>query len=229
MLNQFFTGLYSSSDAVTLADFLIIIVSALLLGALYAIVNMRNKSNTRSFILTLATIPAVVAAVILMVNGSIGAGVAVAGAFSLVRFRSAPGTAREITALFTAMAVGIACGMGCPGLAAVLTVIMALAELFYDAIGFGSHSGGEMNKLLSVTLPEDLEYAGIFDDLFEKYTREAKLVRVKTTNLGSLNKLTYDITLKGNGVEKPLVDAIRCRNGNLEVSISSRELESTAL
>ena len=169
-----------------------------------------------------------VSVVILMVSGSIGAGVAVAGTFSLVRFRSAPGSAREIAAVFIAMAIGLACGMGCVGFAALFTVIMCLMELLYSKTGFGE-TQEPLQKTLSVTLPESLEYSEIFSDLFAEYTTEAKMTRVKTANLGSLNRLSYDITLRAPGTEKALIDAIRCRNGNLEVSIGSRATESNEL
>lgn len=202
--------------------------AALLLGALQAVVYRRCSPCTGSFALTLAMLPAVVSVIILMVSGSIGAGVAVAGTFSLVRFRSAPGSAREIAAVFIAMAIGLACGMGCVGLAAIFTIIMVLAELLYSRIGFGD-AQESLQKTLSVTLPESLEYSEIFSDLFAEYTTEAKMTRVKTTNLGSLNRLSYDITLRAAGTEKALIDAIRCRNGNLEVSIGSRATESNEL
>ena len=154
----------------------------------------------------------------MMVSGSLGAGVAVAGTFSLVRFRSVPGTAREICAIFLAMAVGLACGMGYPAFAALFTVIMCAASLIYARVDFGESRRLALERTLQITVPEDLNYTGAFDDLCASYTSSVRLVRVKTTNLGSLNKLTYDITLKERGTEKELIDALRCRNGNLEIS-----------
>ena len=228
MLDSVFSTLYNSSAEITVPLFLIIMASALLLGALEAFVYRRNNPCTRSFAVTLAMLPAVVSVVILMVSGSIGAGVAVAGTFSLVRFRSAPGSAKEIAAVFIAMAIGLACGMGCPGLAALFTLIMCGAELLYSRVGFG-RDPFEARKTLSVTVPESLEYSGIFDDLFAAYTTEAKMTRVKTTNLGSLNRLSYEITLREPGTEKALIDAIRCRNGNLEISLGCRAAETNEL
>ena len=224
MLDSVFSTLYNSGETVTVSSFLLILAAALVLGAVHALVYRRFNRCSGSFTVTLATLPAVVAVVILMVNGNIGAGVAVAGAFSLVRFRSAPGTGKEIAAVFISMAIGLACGMGCVGYAALFTLILCLADTFYSRSSFGEEAGGSRRKSLQVTIPEDLEYNEIFDDLFREYTTEAKLTRVKTTNLGSLNKLSYDITLRAPGTEKALIDAIRCRNGNLEVSISSRAL-----
>ena len=228
MLDTVFSTLYNSSAEITVPLFLIIMASALLLGALEAFVYRRNNPCTRSFAVTLAMLPAVVSVIILMVSGSIGAGVAVAGTFSLVRFRSAPGSAKEIAAVFIAMAIGLACGMGCPGLAALFTLIMCGAELLYSRVGFG-RDPFEARKTLSVTVPESLEYSGIFDDLFAAYTTEAKMTRVKTTNLGSLNRLSYEITLREPGTEKALIDAIRCRNGNLEISLGCRAAETNEL
>ena len=208
----------------TLSVFLVLIAAALILGAAQALAYQRLNPCTKSFALTLALLPSVVALVILMVSGSIGAGVAVAGTFSLVRFRSAPGTAREIAAVFLSMALGLACGMGCPALALVFGLIVLAVQLLYAKIGFGENRKEE--KLLSVTLPEGLEYAEIFDDLFTEFTIEAELLRVKTTNLGSLNRLTYRIVLRSKGTEKALIDAIRCRNGNLEISLSAQMNEN---
>ena len=212
----------------TLSAFLLIMAAALVLGAVQALVYMANNRCSKSFAVTLATLPAVVSVVILMVNGSIGAGVAVAGTFSLVRFRSAPGTGKEIAAVFIAMAIGLACGMGCPGYAALFTVILCLVDTLYARVSLGEDRGSR-HKCLQVTIPEDLEYNEIFDDLFQEYTTEAKLVRVKTTNLGSLNKLSYDITLRSPGTEKALIDAIRCRNGNLEISLAEQSTEAREL
>ena len=228
MLDSVFSTLYNSNNELTVPLFLLIMGAALLLGALYALCYRRLNPCTRSYAMTLAMLPTVVSVVILMVSGSIGAGVAVAGTFSLVRFRSAPGTAREIASVFIAMAIGLACGMGCPGLAALFTLIICAVEFFYTRIGFGEERDS-LQKTLSVTLPESLEYSEIFNDLFAEYTTEARMTRVKTTNLGSLNRLSYDITLRAPGTEKALIDAIRCRNGNLEVSIGSRAAEANEL
>ena len=204
----------------TVSGFLVILAGALALGAVHALVYQRFNRCSRSFAAALATLPAVVAVVILMVNGSVGAGVAVAGAFSLVRFRSAPGNGKEIAAVFTAMATGLACGMGSLGLAAVFALVLCGVEALYAAVGFGERRGGEKRRLLHITVPEGLEYAEIFDEPFARYTAGARLLRVKTANLGSLNRLSYEIELREAGSEKALIDELRCRNGNLEISLS---------
>ena len=220
MLDSVFSTLYNSGEAVTVSNFLLIVTAALVLGAVHGLVYRRFNRCSSGFAVTLATLPAVVAVVILMVNGSIGAGIAVAGAFSLVRFRSVPGTGKEIAAVFTAMAAGLACGMGSPALAALFTLLLCAVEAFYSRIGFGGGKGGDKLRLLHITVPESLEYAEIFDDLLTRYTARARLLRVKTANLGSLNRLTYEIELKETGSEKALIDELRCRNGNLEISLS---------
>ena len=219
----------NNTSTITLVGFVMIVAAALILGAAFAFVYSRNEICSKSFAVTLAALPAIVSLVIMMVNGSIGAGVAVAGTFSLVRFRSVPGSAREIGAVFTAMALGLACGMGCPGLAAVFTLILSAVDTLYSKTSFGSRKDTACHKTLSITVPEDLEYAEIFSDLFDRYATGVKLVRVKTTNLGSLNRLTYDLTLRKSGCEKAFIDELRCRNGNLEISLSEHSTESLAL
>lgn len=220
MLDYTFAGLYNAATGITLQTFLICIGAALLLGAVLAIVYCFRTVHSTSFVVTLALLPATVAVVIMMVNGNLGAGVAVAGAFSLVRFRSTPGTAKEIGAIFTSMAVGLACGMGFPGFGLIFAAIMCVVSLLYTLIGFGGPRHAKLRRTLRITVPEDLDYPTVFDDLMMQYTTEAVLTDVKTTNLGSLNRLTYELTLKTPGTEKEFIDQLRCRNGNLEISMS---------
>lgn len=204
-------------------------LAALVLGAALTLVYTYKSEYTKSFVVTLAILPAVVCTIIMMVSGNLGAGVAVAGTFSLVRFRSVPGTAKEICAIFLAMAVGLACGMGYVGFAALFTVIMAGVSILYARLNFGERKDAALSRVLRITMPEDLDYSGVFDDLFQTFTSEARLVSVKTTNLGSLNKLTYHIVLSDAGREKQFIDQLRCRNGNLEISSSIRAANSTEL
>ena len=225
MPDSVFTGLYAESD-LTVGIFLLILASALVLGLVYALLYHRLERCSRSFALTLSLLPAVVSLVIMMVSGSIGAGVAVAGTFSLIRFRSAPGTAKEIISIFITMAIGLACGMGYPLLAALFTFILCLIYLVFSRYIFSDREEAELVKTLLVTVPEDLEYAHIFDDIFSEYTTESFLRQVKTTNLGSLNRLRYDIRLRQSGMEKEMIDALRCRNGNLEINLAARSAES---
>ena len=206
---------------ITLSSFLICTGVSLLLGIGIALVAGYRSRSTQSLAVTLAILPAVVQAVIMLVNGSIGAGIAVAGAFSLVRFRSAPGTAREIAAIFLAMAIGLATGMGYVGLAALLFLILAGAMLALTALRFGQKE--DAGRILKITIPEDLDYDGLFDDLLERYTTAHTLEKVKTTNMGTLYELRYRITLRQEPVPKVFLDELRCRNGNLNISCCREE------
>ncbi|EHO86670.1 hypothetical protein HMPREF0380_00329 [Eubacterium infirmum F0142] len=205
------------SSSITMTTFLIDIGAALIIGFMIALVHMYKSSYTKSFVVTVAVLPAVVAMVIMIVNGSIGAGIAVAGTFSLVRFRSAPGSAKEIAAVFLAMAAGLACGMGFLLYAFLFVAIILTAILLYSLSKFGSQSNKA--RTMTVTIPEVLDYTDVFDDLFKKYTDECRLTHMKTSNMGSLFKLTYSLKLKSEAAEKDFVDEIRCRNGNLEIII----------
>lgn len=225
MLETIFRGLFDAETAsvISVVDFMICIISSLVIGWMISVMYMYKNTYSRSFIVTIATIPAIVCMVIMMVNGNVGAGVAVAGAFSLVRFRSAPGTAKEIGVLFMAMGVGIITGMGYIAYAFLFVVILGGMDLFYAQIDFGIKKHPALQRTLHVTIPEDLDYVEVFDDLFAEYTEKHSLVNVKTTNMGSLFKLTYQITFREANVEKAFIDAVRCRNGNLEVALSNQE------
>ena len=229
MLDKTFACIYDIATGITVEAFLICVGVALVLGVAIAAVSSFRARCTGSFLMTLALLPAIVTVVIMMVNGNLGAGVAVAGAFSLVRFRSVPGTAKEIGAIFLAMAVGLACGMGYPLFAGFFAAIMCVMILCYSLMNFGQRRDWRMQKHLRITVPEDLDYAEIFDDLFAEYTSSATLIAVKTTNLGSLNRLTYEIVMKKPGTEKALIDALRCRNGNLEITVSRQDTMVTEL
>lgn len=207
-------------------DFIIYIAVALGLGIVIAASYMFKTKTSRSFLATLALLPALVCVVIMMVNGSIGAGVAVAGTFSLVRFRSAPGTAREITAVFLAMATGLICGMGYFVYAGIFTAIICVAMMLLKVTGFGNSKD---EKELHITIPEDLDYEGVFDEIFDKYTSERKLISVKTSDMGSLFRLKYTVTIKNGMSEKDFIDKLRVRNGNLPIAVCVSQLtESSA-
>lgn len=210
----------------TLVSFLVCTLTSLLLGLGIAWVASFRARSSQSFAIALAVLPAVVQVVILLVNGNIGAGVAVAGAFSLVRFRSVPGTAREIAALFLAMAVGLATGMGYVGLAVLAFLVIGGVMLLLTVLGFGGHPAAQ--RVLKITIPESLDYDGLFDDLLTRYTSAHTLARVKTTNMGTLYELTYHITLPTDRVPKEFLDALRCRNGNLNITCG-RETDKDSL
>lgn len=212
------------STGITPAIFTILVLVSLVLGALISLIHTFRNDYTKSFIMTLAILPSVVCVVILMVNGNIGAGVAVAGTFSLVRFRSAPGTAREIGAIFAAMGTGLVMGMGYVGYAVLFTILTGLAVLVFA--GLASESRRNLKKNLKITIPEDLNYSDVFDEVLEKYTKSYRLKQVKTSNMGSLFKLSYEIVLKDSSTEKEFIDNLRTRNGNLEISVSEHQTQS---
>lgn len=231
MPNNIFKGLFDSEYAavISVTDFLICIGSAILLGVLLAFAFSIKSRFTKSFVTTLALMPAIVCVVIMMVNGNVGTGVAVAGAFSLVRFRSAPGTAREIGAIFLAMGTGLICGMGYIGYAALFTLIMGALCALYNVLDLGMSRRMSMNKSVRITIPEDLDYTTVFDDIFKEYTTSCQLVKVKTTNMGSMFRLTYNLTLRDAAKEKEFIDKLRTRNGNLEIMVSREELQTGEL
>ena len=203
---------------ITLPVFFICTVASLILGIGTSLVSMYKSRHTQSLAITLAILPAVVQIVVMLVNGSIGAGVAVAGAFSLVRFRSVPGNAKEISTIFLSMAIGLATGMGYIVLAVLFFAMAAAVVLLLTAANFGHRDSLERN--LKITIPENLDYDNLFDDLFDAYTSKYTLESVKTSNMGTLYELHYLITLKSAGIPKPLLDEIRCRNGNLNIVCS---------
>lgn len=225
MLNTIFGGIFDtqSTTVISVWKFLLCVGVALVIGVILAAVYSYKNRYTKSFLVTLAILPAIVCVVIMMVNGNVGAGVAVAGAFSLVRFRSVPGTAKEIGAIFLAMAAGLIAGMGYLGYAVLFTVVLCGCMLLYNKLSFGSRKNVQETKVLHITIPEDLDYTGVFDEVLEKYTSSHELVQVKTTNMGSLFRLTYELVLSSADVEKELIDKLRCRNGNLEISVSRKE------
>lgn len=209
-----------SYEIMSVGLYIICIVSAIVMGIILSYAIQYKGKVSKSFAVTLALLPSVVCVVIMMVNGSIGAGIAVAGTFSLVRFRSVPGTAREITGVFIAMAIGLACGMGNVFYAAIFTIIMIIGLLVLEHSSFGEQKESNEKKVLRITIPEDLDYTEIFSDLFEAYTESYKLTMVKTINLGSMFRLTYDVLLKDPYEEKEFIDKLRVRNGNLEITCS---------
>ena len=203
------------ASGLTAQSFLICTAVSLVLGLLTALCFSFRASFSKSFCLTLAILPAIVQVIIMMVSGSIGAGVAVAGTFSLVRFRSEPGTARQIAALFLSVALGIALGMGYAVLAGVFFLIVTLFFLLLTLVGFGGEHGAQRD--LRITIPENLDYEGVFDDLFQQYTTSHSLERVRTTNMGTLYEIRYTVVLKDEKQLKAFMDELRARNGNLTI------------
>lgn len=217
MLSHLFYDIFTDT-AVDPAMMMLAIGVSLLLGLVVAKVYQFKTVYSKSFVMSLALLPTLIAIVIFLVNGSLGAGVAVMGAFSLIRFRSAPGGAKELVSIFLVMTIGIAIGMGYLVFATVFTLIMSLAMLLLEVVNFGQmkHS----MRQLTVVIPESLDYESIFDDIFSKAANHVELANVKTSDMGSLFKIKYIIQLNGRMTEKELIDALRTRNGNLEIAIS---------
>ena len=225
MLAELFRGIFDTdmTSVITPSNFLLCVGSALIIGLILAGFYMYRTRYTKSFVATLALLPAVVCVVIMMVNGNVGTGVAVAGAFSLVRFRSAPGSAKEIGAIFLAMGTGLIVGMGYLGYAFLCAIVLGFFSALYSRLDFGSRNKSSLYKTLHITIPEDLDYTDVFDPILKKYTSEYELTTVKTTNMGSLFRLTYNLKLNSAGKEKEMIDKLRCRNGNLEITVSKQE------
>ena len=228
------SGVESTASSLTASSFLLCSATSLALGLAIALIFKYKSKISNGFMVTLAILPLIVQVVITLVNGNIGAGVAVMGVFSLVRFRSIPGSAKDICAVFRAMAVGLAAGMGYLTLAVLLTVIVGIANTIYMASPLGKEdkkkARNDSERRLVVKIPEDLDYYGMFDDLFEAYTTESSLELVRTTNMGSLYELTYLVNLTDPGAEKALLDGMRMRNGNLAIqcgrAIRTKEKET---
>lgn len=210
MLNTILT------DTFSITTFLICMAGSVVLGAVLAWIHSIYNSSSKGFVMTIALLPAIVQMVIMLVNGNLGTGVAVMGAFSLVRFRSVPGNAKEINSIFMAMAIGLATGTGYLAVAALFVIIVGGVSILYNVTNFGEPK--RKDKELKITIPEGLDYNGIFDDLFQQYTTKHELIKVKTANMGSLYKLNYHISFKNPAEEKVFIDELRCRNGNLEIA-----------
>lgn len=186
-----------------------------------------EKNYSKNYIITLALLPALVEVVIMLVNGNLGTGVAIMGAFSLVRFRSMPGNAKEIAGVFFSMVVGLATGMGYLTFAGLITVLLGVILVVLSRTGFGKKKAGDMD--LRITIPEHLDYVDVFDEVFSKYTKSSELVRVKTTNMGSMYELFYKVNLQDQKNQKAFIDDLRIRNGNLNISLAKSESRSDEL
>lgn len=224
MPDNLFGGIFDSASqsVILVGDFLLCIGVSLIIGLFLAAIHGYKAGHSQSFLVTLALLPAVVCVVIMMVNGNVGAGVAVAGTFSLVRFRSAPGTAKEISAIFLAMGAGLIAGMGYLAYALLFALILGGAGFGYNRF-WQCRYRPEQSKTLSITIPENLDYGDVFGEILRQFTKSYELEHVKTSNMGSLFKLTYRVELQADANEKEMIDIIRCRNGNLEIALSKRE------
>lgn len=207
-----------TQTTLTVGKFLICVGISLLAGLIYCLASSLFSRESRSLRLSLFFLPAVICVTVMMVNGNLGIGVAVAGAFSLVRFRSAPGSAKEMAVIFMTMCTGLITGVGYIAYALLFTVIMCAVLILAQLVSV-KRSNTDRRRILKITVPEDLDYEGVFDDIFDGYTSSHTLVGVKTSNMGSLYRLTYELTLKDSKSAKAFIDSLRVRNGNLEISL----------
>lgn len=216
--------LESNSGTLSISTALICMGAALIFGIIIALVHMYSTKCSKNFAITIAVLPLLVQVVIMMVNGNLGTSIAILSSFSLIRFRSMQGNSRELVSIFFAMAIGLAVGMGHIMYAFVFTLITSLALIILQKSNFGMKKNNE--KSLKVTIPENLDYTNIFDDIFDKYTNNIELNKIKTTNMGSMFELSYNISLKNNINEKDFIDEIRTRNGNLTVNLGRVSTEN---
>mgnify|MGYP003305534098 CR=1 FL=1 len=218
-MDAIFKGVFDNelTQLISVQDFLLCLGVSLVLGLIMAAAYMFKNEHTKSFLVTLALLPAVVCVVIMMVNGNIGAGVATAGAFSLVRFRSVPGTAKDISALFCTMAIGFILGMGYLWFALLFAALVNVILLALALTPIAEPNSKARH--LSVVMPESIDYTTVFDAVFAKYLKSVTVIKVKTTNLGSMFEVRYDILLKDVTQEKEFIDELRCRNGNLPIAL----------
>ena len=212
-----FDSIYSSS--VTAAEFFWMAGVAVLSGILFAWIMSRRVRSTKRFFIVASLIPFVVGAVITFVNGNIGAGVAIGGAFSLIRFRSAQGTADEIAAILIAMGAGIAFGMGYLAYGVIILLALALLYFLFASLHLFDSKPLREERLLKVTVPESLEYTNMCDEPFARYLKSVERLGVKTTGMGSMFRLSYLIRMKDPKEEKAFIDELRTRNGNLEIAL----------
>ena len=216
----------STSSSVELWAILVCTLVSIILGVIVAYTHKKTSKYSKNFLITLAILPVLVQTVMIMVNGNLGTSIAIVGAFSLVRFRSLPGTSKEILSVFFAMSIGLATGMGHIFFASIMTVIVSVSIILFNKLKLFDLNPN--TKMLKILIPENLDYTNMFDDIFKKFVKEYKLERVKMTNMGSLFELSYRITFKSDINEKEFIDEIRIRNGNLKI-ILSHELEGTEM
>ncbi len=225
-MNGIFDSILGSAASAGPLEFLACTGAALAAGFLLSGIYMYRSRHTESFALTVAVLPAIVSAVIMAVSGDIGAGIAVAGAFSLVRFRSAPGSAKEIAVIFLSMAAGLLAGMGFAAYALLLAGVIGAVMLVCTRFGYGGSAGSPADRVLRVTVPEGMDYEAEMEPVLDKYTARHELFSVKSVNMGSMFKLTYNVTMRDPSQQRSLMDAVRVRNGNLEVALMREDTEN---
>lgn len=216
----------SVGESLTLANTLSIIFSSIILGLFISSVYIKTHKNegyAPSFTVTLIMLPTIISIIILLVGNNVARAFSLAGAFSLIRFRSAPGDPKDIAYVFFTLAVGLASGMGYVGYAAIFTIILCTLMIILTATKYGIHKNTSM--ILKITVPENLNYQNLFDDILKQYTLSNHLKKVKTSNFGELFEVVYRIEMKSEVDQKKFIDELRCRNGNLNISLTISEFE----
>ena len=226
MFNSIFQSISSTaaSNPISLTDAVLTILISFILGAAISITYMKTSNKggySQNFSLTLVIIPTVIAIIVLLIGSNIARAFSLAGAFSIIKFRSAPGDPKDIAFVLFTMAAGLACGVGAYGYAGFFTIFLCALMYILSYINFGARKVS--HKLLKITIPEDLDYEGAFDDIFVSYTTRHELIKVKTTDLGSLFQLVFTVTMDNSKSQKEFLDALRCRNGNLNIMLSMNE------
>lgn len=228
MFESIFTT--TTDNTIHIGSAMLSVGTAIILGLIIGIVYMylcKKEGYGKNFIIGLVILPAIVSVVILLIGSNVARAFSMAGAFALVRFRSAPGNAKDIAIVFFAMASGLACGLGYVLFAAVFVVVLLLLLVLLNFIHFADHSSE--NRQLKITVPENLNFNHVFDDLLEKYTTKAQLIKVKTTNMGTMYELTYYVYMKKDVDEKAFMDELRMRNGNFNIVLGIAEVDSSVL
>lgn len=228
MLDELFSSIFTSAvgDSLTLTGMLAALGTALALGLLISFVYLKTHEKEgyqTGYVITLIMLPGIISVIIMLIGNNVARAFSLAGAFSLIRFRSAPGDPKDIAYVFFTLAVGLACGMGYLAYGAVFAAVMCLAMLFFHRISFARQKPSYMQ--LRITIPENLNFQGLFDDILDRYTASWTLKRIKTTDFGSLFEISYNINLKPDTDEKKFIDELRCRNGNLNISLTLKEFE----
>jgi hypothetical protein len=211
----------AASSSISLGSSVSTIIVSFILGGLISLTYMKTSSRgsySQNFALTLVIIPTVIAIIVLLIGSNVARAFSLAGAFSIIKFRSAPGDPKDISYVLFTMAAGLACGVGFFGYAVLFTMFLCLLMFMLSLFNFGAKKAAQ--KLLKITIPEDLEYEGAFDEVFAQYTTSHELIKVKTTDLGSLFQLSYTVTMDNKTSQKEFLDALRCRNGNLNITLS---------
>jgi len=226
MFESIFNSISSTANgaSIPLMDSILTIVISFILGTVISITYMRTANNrvySQNFALTLVSIPTIIAIIVLLIGSNVARAFSLAGAFSIIRFRSAPGDPKDISFVLFAMAAGLACGVGFYGYAILFTVFLCALMFVLSLINFGRRKVSSM--ILKITIPEDLDYEGAFDEVFNEFTRSHELIKVKTTDMGSLFQLIFTVTLDNSKSQKEFIDALRCRNGNLNITLSLNE------